>query len=215
MSPWWRDGQWGISRASTIFRELIRRLESGEDSYPFYGVMLYAPTNGLDGLLHEYVMDHWSLLHHLTGEATLLLALERLHPDRPLDSFRPEEVYDIARHLGVAVDQLPALAIFTDPTRLKDIRVLSLREFLLPTDQLSDEELTDFFRSLVAALDSCSASPPKARLPCLEKNISKQWPSDSHLKERVTKAGVVLTASASVGATILNALQQILQIVSP
>ena len=191
-------------------RELISRLESGEDKYSFYGVMLYAPSNGLDGRLHRYVLDHWGYLHHLTGDITLLMALERLGSERSLESFKPEEIYDIARYLGVPADQLPALAIFTNPSRRQEIRVLNLREFLVPADELTDEAITDFFRSLVTAIDRCAESDQ--RLRCLDEGLRQQWPPQSQWKDRVDGAGEIVTASASSGNSVLGALHQILGI---
>jgi hypothetical protein len=193
-------------------RWLVARLQQGDDPYPFYGVMLYTPTNGLDARLHEYVLSHWSFLDGLTGETCLLLAMERLDRRRPLDSFRPEEIYAIARYLGVGVDALPALVIFTDPAREGGTRLLRLGEFLVPADDLPDAAITDFFRSLIAALDVCVGSPPDARLRCADEGISKNWPADSQWRDRVAQTGAVVTASAAVGATIVHSLGEILRI---
>jgi hypothetical protein len=193
-------------------RDLIARLEAGEDEYAFYGVMLYAPANGLDGQLHEYVTGHWTYLHHLTGETTLLMALERLDYDRPLESFKPEEIYDIARYLGVDADQLPALAIFTAPGLREDIRVLRIRDFLAPGPALTDEEITEFFRSLVTAIDCCAGMPADRRLTCLDEGLKKHWPDRSASKGRVFAADAVVTPSVSRGGSVLVALQQVIAI---
>ena len=48
------------------------------DSYPFYGVLLYTPMNGLDGRMHQYVTDHWSYLNRLTGHSCLVFAIENI-----------------------------------------------------------------------------------------------------------------------------------------
>ena len=190
-------------------RGLIARLEAGEDSYAFYGVMLYAPVNGLEGRLHEYVTDRWRYLHAMTGETTLLMALERLDDDRPLESFKPEEIYDIARFLGVEADQLPALAIFTAPGLREDIRVLRLREFLAVGPALTDEAITEFFRSLVTAIDRCADMPGDQRLACLDDGLRQHWPDNSASKGRVSAADAVVTPSVSRGGSVLASLHQV------
>src|SRR5689334_3225999 len=67
---------------------------------PFYCVMLYAPINGLDERMHEYVVSHWEYLDGLTGRNCQLVVLEQpFAPPLPIGEFRPEEVYEIARYL--------------------------------------------------------------------------------------------------------------------
>ena len=178
------------------------------DLYPFYGVLLYAPTNGLDARLHEYVTSHWSLMNALTGNSCLLLAVENPW-ERPIEGFKPEEVYDIARHLGAGVGELPCLIYFTQPGTRRETLVLKLGEFLSGPDRLTDEELTDFFRSVQSILDSCSEKRADFRLKCLSEGLEKEWPRDSRWADVASKAGGWLVMSAPVGATILQAMNAV------
>jgi hypothetical protein len=78
----------------------------------------------------------------------MLAALENRARGRAITDFRPEEVYDIARELGVSVADVPALVFFTAPKKRADTLVLRLGDFV--PDDVSDADLTDFFRSLAA-----------------------------------------------------------------
>jgi hypothetical protein len=68
--------------------DLLRLLEEG-DFYPYYSVILYTPENGLDQRLHEYVDKHWSFLNRLTGNNSLLAALEGRERGRAIEDFAP------------------------------------------------------------------------------------------------------------------------------
>jgi hypothetical protein len=154
--------------------DFLQLLEDG-DFYPFYSVILYTPENGLDQRLHDYVEQHWRLLNRLTGDNSLLAALEDRGGDRSISAFRPEEVYDIARELGVSVAAVPALVFFTSPKDRSETLVLRLGDFL-PAD-VSDAGLTDFFRSLAGLVDRCAGGADADRLDCLRKESGPKVPS--------------------------------------
>jgi hypothetical protein len=52
-------------------------------------------------------------VNSLTGESCLLMALEA--QGQPIEEFRPDDVYEIARYLGAQVDQVPCWAFITEP----------------------------------------------------------------------------------------------------
>src|SRR2546423_1150266 len=129
--------------------DLQNQLERG-DFYPFYAVLLYTPLNGLNVRLHEYVESRWEFLNNLTGNNCLMVALEKR--GRPIGRFRPEIVYDIARFLGVAVNQIPCLILFTDPKHRQETAVLDLKQLL--SSAPTDEALTTFFQDLQTVFDN-------------------------------------------------------------
>src|SRR5262249_18295545 len=108
-----------MAMAAPIYglEDFVRLFDEDLDYFPFYSVILYTPQNVLDQRLQEYVSSHWNLLNRLTGESSLLAALESRDHDRSIDDFKPEEVYDIARELGVHVDAVPALVFFTSASK--------------------------------------------------------------------------------------------------
>jgi len=190
--------------------DFVRLFDEGHDVYPYYSVILYTPQNGLDQRLHEYVVSHWNYLNRLTGDSSLLAALEDRDRERAIDDFRPEEVYDIARELGVSVGDLPALVFFTSPRDRRDTLVVKLGEFL-PTD-VADDDLTDFFRSLAAIVDRCAERDEGERLACLRRQIKSEWPADSRWRSRAAEIGGALVSSTTKAATVLQALATIVQL---
>ena len=183
--------------------DFLQLLEDG-DFYPYYSVILYTPQNGLDQRLHEYVEHQWSFLNRLTGENSILAALEDRDRDRSIEDFRPEEVYDIARELGVSVADLPALVFFTSPKERSDTLALRLGDFL-PSD-VSDGDLTDFFRSLAALVDSCVERGGADRLGCLGRQIAEAWPEESVWAARAKEIGDAVVSSTTQAATVVGAL---------
>jgi hypothetical protein len=202
-----------MAMAAPIYglEDFLRLFDEDADFFPFYSVILYTPQNGLDQRLHEYVSGHWNLLNRLTGESSLLAALENRDTNRSIDDFRPEEVYDIARELGVSVGDVPALVFFTSPRERRDTLVLRLGDFL-PSD-VSDEDLTDFFRSLAAVVDACTERDKGERLECLRRRIENEWPDDSRWRGRVTEIAGAIVSSTTKAASVVQALAVIVQII--
>lgn len=188
--------------------DFARLFAEGIDEYPYYSVILYTPENGLDRRLHEYVVGRWLFLNSLTGKNSLLAALEDRDAGRGIADFRPEEVYDIARELGVSVADVPALVFFTSPLERTDTLVLRLGQFMTP--DVTDADLTDFFRGLAAIVDECSARPNAERLDCLRRGVAHNWPADSHWRERTAEIGGAIVSSTTKAASILQALSAIL-----
>src|SRR3954452_761455 len=208
-----------MAMAAPIYglEDFVRLFDENVDYFPFYSVILYTPQNGLDQRLHEYVSSHWNFLNRLTGETSLLAALESRDHDRSISDFRPEEVYDIARELGVPVNAVPALVFFTAAKDRDATLVLKLGEFLSPT--VTDEELTDFFRGLAAVVDICAARDegeqlaclPRGseRLECLRRGIEREWPKDSQCHGRARDIANCVVASTTKAATVVQALSVI------
>lgn len=198
-----------MAMAAPIYglEDFVRLFDENVDYFPFYSVILYTPQNGLDQRLHEYVSSHWNFLNRLTGETSLLAALESRDHDRSISDFRPEEVYDIARELGVAVNAVPALVFFTAARDCDDTLVLKLGEFL--TSDVTDEELTDFFRGLAAVVDICAARDERERLECLRRAIEREWPKDSQWHGRARDIANSVVASTTKAATVVQALSVI------
>jgi len=191
--------------------DFVRLFDEDVDYFPFYSVILYTPRNGLDGRLHEYVSSHWNFLNRLTGESSLLAALESRDHDRSIDDFKPEEVYDIARELGVPVNAVPSLVFFTSARDRKDTRVIKLGEFLSP--DVTDAELTDFFRGLSAVVDICAQREERDRLECLRRGIEREWPRDSEWHGRAREIAGAVVSSTTKAASVVQALSVIAAII--
>jgi len=109
---------------AAMFSVSLRDFESlldDQDPYPYYAILLYPPLNGLNSRLHEYVTSHWAYLNAMTGSNCLLVAVESR--GQPIEKFSPEDVYAIARQLGVAVDRLPCLVFITEPHERDEVLV--------------------------------------------------------------------------------------------
>jgi len=195
------------------FLRLMKDLEDPEAvPYPFYAVLLYAPMNGLDARLHEYMTTHWMLMDALTGANLLLLAVEDLQSARPkIEDFRPEDIYHIARSLGQSPDAIPCLSFFVNPHHQNDVLTLNLGRFFDTDIPPNDDELTDFFRSLASIVDACSTESPEKRLQCLDRQVGREWPSDSVWAERARRAVGWVVVSATAASTVVTALTPVLQ----
>ena len=154
-------------------RDFVSVLQNG-DPYPYYAVLLYPPLNGLNAKLHQYVESHWPYLNSLTGDACLLFALER--GGQPIEDFRPEDVYAIARHLGAEVDKVPCLVFITDPKNQRQTLIQPLKPLFPGDDQVADNTFTEFFQHLQAILDKCATSAaPADRLTCLQSSFNQEF----------------------------------------
>jgi len=188
-----------MMRTPLSLEDLQNQLERGE-AYPFYAVLLYTPLNGLNVRLHEYVESRWDFLNSLTGDNCLMVALEKR--GRPIGRFRPEIVYEIARFLGVAVNQIPCLVLFTEPQQRNETLVLDLTNLLSLTP--TEEELTTFFQDLQAVMDSC-AEQNQDLYSCLQSGLNREVMRPA----QVARAGQWLARSAAAAATVLQILPSI------
>ncbi len=151
----------------------------------------------------------------LTGRNWLLLAVEDLASARPaIEDFRPEDIYDIGRHLGVSPGAVPCLVFFVDPTHRNDTLVLQLREFLESEGPPTDEQLTDFFRSLATIVDGCADVPAGERLARLRAGLEREWPVDSEWAERAKGIGGAVIGSVVAAGTTATALTSVVTALS-
>lgn len=181
--------------------------------FRFYGVLLYAPTNGLNQFLHQYVVGHFQLFNRQTGPNWLVAVLEDINRKQGIDEFRPEDVYAIARYLGVRVDAVPAIVLFTEPKERNDTLVLSLKSVLPEAGELGDEHFTTLIGKLAAIIDEISERdlPAAARLEALRSQIAKEWPKDPDLGKRLAAGLDWLDASTTKGASIMRSLSTIVE----
>ena len=128
--------------------------------------------------------------------------------------FRPEDVYEIGRHLGVAPDSVPCLAFFVDPTRRNQTLVLPLREFVSTDAPPDDAQLTDLFRSLATVVDAAAAVPAEERLPRLSQGMEHEWPTDSEWSARAAAIGGIALGSVATAGTTATALTSVLTVLS-
>jgi hypothetical protein len=187
--------------------DLVRALERQQQrpegpEYPFYAVLLYAPINGLDGRMDAYVGSHFDLLNSLTGANCLLVAVKaqvREEPGGPSSS-----VYEAARLLGVSVEDMPALVVFSDPAGRK-IELVRLSDLL--SDEASDGEITKVFRTMQAAIDRSMTAAWDERLVHLQGEFNARWRGQQGFFVRFRAATAAAAAITIQAGSVMNALQ--------
>jgi hypothetical protein len=206
-------------RSLPDFVRSMEAAESGEDGYPFYAVLLYTPLNGLDQRTREYARSRMVYLNALTGRNCLMFVLEDVDRGVSIEDFRPEDVYEVARHLGASVEDLPCVVFFTDPSRRNETLVLRLRDRFPDATAATNDRLTDFFRSLQAVVDACSERDGAADqgLACLRDGFRARWPKGSKLPDYLAKTASVrdwVVASVTAGATVLTSLSTVVKAIA-
>jgi hypothetical protein len=192
-------------------RDLVTILENDDERYPFYGVLIYPPLNGLNQRLHEYVVSHWPFLNDLTGYNALLVALEDRNRGQDIHDYQPAEVYAIARYLGVSIDEIPSLVLFTEPRTRNETLSLNLREFFPDSQAITDDDLTALFQGVQAVIDGCVKDGlPEDRLDCLRRGIDQRWLPQSRWHDLLADARGAVIPSLTAAANILQALMKIL-----
>lgn len=180
-------------------------------SFPFYGVLMYTPTNGLNRLLHEYVVSHYQLFNAQTGPNWLVAVLEDIRREHSIEKFKPQDVYAIARYLGVRVDDIPAIVFFTEPKERNETLVLRLSDILPEASKTDDKDLTELFGKLAATIDDiCQRGVPvDDRLKSLREGLNSEWPKDSVWGKRISSGVEWVKASAPAAGTVLGAINNI------
>jgi hypothetical protein len=184
-----------------------------ERLFPFYGVLLYTPTNGLNKLLHDYIISHFELFNAQTGPNWLVAVVEDINRNQSIEKFKPQDVYEIARFLGAPVDAIPAIVFFTEPKVRNETLVLRLKDFLPESSGITDEDLTGLFGKLATKIDNvCQRSSPNdSRLKSLNQAIKKEWTRNPSFGERLSYAGEGLKTSAAAAPTVFHALNNIVE----
>jgi hypothetical protein len=196
------------------FEHLAQALEGGLDPYPYYCMLMYAPGNGLDERLANYTHSRWDELDRLTGDSCLLFAMDSVEAGRPLTSFRPQDIFEIARYLGATVADVPGMLMFTQPHDREDVLVLRLREILPPSEQLKDEDLSILFREWAAIMDSYAQGKATDRLDCLESSLEDLWPTATPWPDQLAEGGrwlVKVSAGAGSVATSIGGILTVVQ----
>lgn len=190
----------------------LRHFESelaNEDlpQFPVYGMLLYTPPDGFDERLHTYIRSHWEMMGGLTGANWGLLVIEDLNPaGHPIEEFKPEDVYEIARLLGISVADVPSLVFFTDPRERRETLVLKLKELLPPPTELTDDHLTAFFRDTAAVVDRCAGRPASCRLNCLRHDLRAGLPQSEESVQQAKDASGWLVSSTVTAATVAQSI---------
>jgi len=181
--------------------------------FPFYSVLLYTPSNSLNKLLHEYVVSHFELFNAQTGPNWLVAVLEDINRAEQIGKFKPEDVYQVARFLGVGVDAIPAIVFFTEPKERKDTLVLNLRDILPEASSITDDKLTQLFSKLAAKIDDISQRnlAGDARLEVLRKDLIREWPDDLEWGQKLASAVEWVKISAVTATSVLGAISGIVE----
>lgn len=205
-------------RPAYSLRHFQREIESAED-VPFYGILLYAGEDGLDGRVRDYVVTHWRELNALTGAGCLLFAVEDEDAGGGNGvvprTFHADEVYDIARHLGVPVASLPCLVLMAEPAIQNETLVVGLRDLLPPADQVGGDDMTMLLRALVDLMAASEGVPPDRRLKHLGQQLRRHWSQRSPWPDRLQQLGRAFSASVATASTIIQALAGIEKLFQP
>jgi hypothetical protein len=98
---------------------------------------------------------------------------------------------------------------FSQTRRAGETLVLTLGEFLPRDGDVTDSEITDFFRSVSSIVDSCSAESPDRRLRCLDRRLTNGWPRESSWEPTARSARGWVVSSLTDAATVAQAIQAI------
>jgi hypothetical protein len=186
----------------------------GQDTFAVYSVLLYAPSNGLNKLLHEYVLRNFETFRVITGPHWLVAVIEDIPNWKTIKDFKPEEVYAVARYLGASVDDVPAIIFFTEPKERQETLVLKLSDILPPTKEVKDEDLTNLFTKLASIIDAmCLSGVLKSdMLKVLRKKIEEQWQEDPDWAQGIKTAIGWLKTSAVAATSVLGALAALVKL---
>jgi hypothetical protein len=184
-----------------MLEQQMRRPEGPQ--YPFYAVLLYAPINGLDGRIDDYVDSHFELLNSLTGENCLLVAVKAPEPS-PSAGGPTSSVYEAARMLSVSVEDMPALVVFSNPGR-KDIELVRLGDIL--ESDANDGDITKVFRTMQAAIDRSVDVAKDERLRRLQHHFNDRWRTNQGMFARLRSATSVAAAATVQAGSVIAALQ--------
>ena len=152
--------------------------------FPFYGVLIYSHIKGLNGYLSKYVTDNFELFNAQTGPNWLVAVLEDIQGTRQ-NEFKPEDVYKIARYLGVSVDDIPAIVFFCDPKERNDTYVLKLSDLIKESDEYDEELIHNSINTISSIIDEVCKSDEKDidRLQTLKLELDRRLAmSDLHEK---------------------------------
>ena len=188
--------------------DLVTLLKSERaEGYDFYGVLLYLPVSGLNGRLHQFVVDQWKVLNDLTGPHALMVAVENLGRGRTIDKFKPYQIYSIARELQVSVNLVPCLVFFTNPKDRQDVAALPLHNYL--SDEAPDHEILTFFQSLQVIIEACCDKVPDLRMNCLWDGIERAWPLGNARAGEPNKRRRLSLPTLADSATLVVALEKV------
>jgi hypothetical protein len=211
-----------VSKPIGSLNDLRQLLETGNngmygpDRFSVYSVLLYAPANGLNQHLHEFVVRKFELFRMMTGDNWLVAVIEEINEKKgkTITEFKPEEVYKIARYLGAGVDDVPAIVFFTEPKERQQTLILKLSDILPAAANLKDEDLTKLFTTLASIVDGmCKSGVPKSNmLKVLEKKIEKQWQEDPQWSEQIKSAIKWLKTSAVAATSVFGAILELVKL---
>ena len=183
-----------------------------EGRFPFYSVLIYSHIRGLNSHLHAYVMNNFDLFNAQTGPNWLVAVLEDIQ-DTKHDLFKPEDVYQIARFLGVRVDEIPALVFFTDPKKRNDIYILKLSEIIHESAEYDEEGINKIFSKMAAIIDDICRKDAESidRIDVLQSVFNTEFTKlDYHSEDNSSVQGLLRKASStatSVFTAIVDAVK--------
>ncbi len=190
-----------VERISSVadFQRHIDDIRHGRrDSYPFYLALLYTTEPGIDADLHRWIAAHWEELDLMTLRGGLVFAFPEFASHAPM--------YEVARELGVAPDQMPCGVVFADPERTEDQLIVPWSR-LLPSGY-TDTDVTAAFRLIASAFGRCASEPLDERLRCFQGSLDASHRAEPS-RSASTASGEALLQRAVSGASIISALAAI------
>jgi hypothetical protein len=201
----------------------------GEPRYfPFYGVLLYTPMNGLNEALHRYIVGRWDadaksnigghfeLFNVQTGPNWLVAIVEDINRGQEIERFSAGTVYDIARYLGARVDDLPAIVFFTEPRTRKETLVLKLVDVLPSAEGIKDEDITNLISKIAATIDEVwhRHGPSDRRLEALRDELANAlWPLGPTAASKAQSGLDWLKVSFANAPTVIAAITSVVNLI--
>jgi hypothetical protein len=188
----------------------------GDDTFAVYSVLLYTRTEGLNRLLHEYVLNHFEQFRKQTGPNWLVAILEIPGSRAPEDEakFKPESVYEIARYLGAGVDDIPAIIFFTEPKGRKETLILQLRDIFPRSGELTDDDLEQFFGKVATLIDNmCEPDRTNGEmLSVLREQIEEKFGEDPQWAKGLESAIGWVKTSAVAATSLFGAIAALVKL---
>jgi len=140
--------------------ETLSRVEARPSG--FYAIVFSTTATTPEQQLNSFIQGWWQELDTLMASAdSACFAVAD-----SLDVRTRQDVYLVAREMGIPFEALPAIAFFVEPEDLREVMYVGLGDFLKNPDDYRDR-LWELFRAIAGAMaraTDASTSPSRNRL---------------------------------------------------
>jgi hypothetical protein len=199
-----------------------------EGRYDYCAILISSSLTPLEEAIETFIDGKWRELDALTGPQFLLfvvLGVDKTtglvlpsrtvgRPPRgaPVYAGERNDVYQLARELGINLSLIPCMILFSSPAIETSFLTLPLRD--LVGSSATQDDLGQFFLDLQAILNSCSLPTPEERMSELEEAVERSWPS--RVKPEMPREGEQSwVRTIADGTTILANLMRAVEVFRP